>query len=465
MENKKFRIIYDKAQDGLEKTFQVKNGALRHKAGVKFRALPFDTKEKNIVKDFLGICGCFVRIICEVDIQEEFDTETIISQIEEKVNIEESEKEVFRDIIQNLYLSDGTLSVFNLKAMTYIKKERSNEEKVALFLYDVLMNDVLREKFLSLIEKQENNLLNRLIFEGMPSLKSKKYNLETYVNFVPYVQTTFLKDLTFLLSQCELDCKSLQRVLEYYYVFYVSQLALKLNQFHQGEREKVEPLYYTLSWEITSQDRDAYSKGFSYLKKNVEELFSHAVTLEMINHNNLGMRMDYIDLYKYLTENSSDETEQEIVNLIEYYKQNVQDVDWDAFHEEVRDKSGEKAFDQIRELFNLVVYQFHKSTRKAPHDKYKNWIIFFIQERFGKSRGRNGFNFNLTEEDIILFTQIIVGVAGGRIRLKHLFEEMEQRGLFFDRESKKKIIELYEKLNLIEKKSDSGDAQYVRANL
>ena len=42
---------------------------------------------------------------------------------------------------------------------------------------------------------------------------------------------------------------------------------------------------------------------------------------------------------------------------------------------------------------------------------------------------------------------------------------MEHRGLFFDRDSKNKIIELYEKLNLIEKKSDSGDAQYVRANL
>ena len=46
-----------------------------------------------------------------------------------------------------------------------------------------------------------------------------------------------------------------------------------------------------------------------------------------------------------------------------------------------------------------------------------------------------------------------------------LFEEFEKRGISFDRDSKAKIIQLYEKLNLLEKKSDSGDAQYVRSIL
>ncbi|WP_010250378.1 DNA phosphorothioation-dependent restriction protein DptG, partial [Acetivibrio cellulolyticus] len=33
------------------------------------------------------------------------------------------------------------------------------------------------------------------------------------------------------------------------------------------------------------------------------------------------------------------------------------------------------------------------------------------------------------------------------------------------RDSKYKIIEIYEKLNILEKKSDSGDAQYVKSIL
>ena len=67
-------------------------------------------------------------------------------------------------------------------------------------------------------------------------------------------------------------------------------------------------------------------------------------------------------------------------------------------------------------------------------------------------------------DDLILMTKICIN-NNERIKLKILFEEFELRGLFFDRDSKTKIIQLYEKLNLLEKKSDSGDAQYVRSVL
>ncbi|MBY1914559.1 DNA phosphorothioation-dependent restriction protein DptG, partial [Clostridioides difficile] len=52
-----------------------------------------------------------------------------------------------------------------------------------------------------------------------------------------------------------------------------------------------------------------------------------------------------------------------------------------------------------------------------------------------------------------------------KIKLKELFEEYEKRGIYFDRDSQSKVVELFEKLNIIEKKSDSGDAQYVRSIL
>ena len=65
----------------------------------------------------------------------------------------------------------------------------------------------------------------------------------------------------------------------------------------------------------------------------------------------------------------------------------------------------------------------------------------------------------------MMFTQIILEEYQGKIRLSKLFDEFEKRGLLFDRESKKKITDLYEKMNLLEKRSDSGDAQYVKSVL
>ena len=70
------------------------------------------------------------------------------------------------------------------------------------------------------------------------------------------------------------------------------------------------------------------------------------------------------------------------------------------------------------------------------------------------------YNLNMTEDDIILMTKICINDKK-KLKLNILFEEFEKRGLFFDRDSSKKIIQLYEKLNFLEKKSDSGDAQYV----
>lgn len=61
-----------------------------------------------------------------------------------------------------------------------------------------------------------------------------------------------------------------------------------------------------------------------------------------------------------------------------------------------------------------------------------------------------------------MFTRLILFENDGKIRLAKLFDEFAKRGLLFDRESKKHIVELFEKMNVIEKRSDSGDAQYVK---
>ena len=76
-----------------------------------------------------------------------------------------------------------------------------------------------------------------------------------------------------------------------------------------------------------------------------------------------------------------------------------------------------------------------------------------------------GYTIGVTENDIIMFTKIILAENEGKLKLSLLFEKFEERGLIFDRESKRKITELFEKMNFLEKRSDSGDAQYVKSVL
>ena len=71
--------------------------------------------------------------------------------------------------------------------------------------------------------------------------------------------------------------------------------------------------------------------------------------------------------------------------------------------------------------------------------------------------------FNLNQEMLILITAVCIKEE--KMKITQLFEEYEKRGLFFDRDSWDSIVDLFNKLNLIDKKSDSGDIQYVKSIL
>ena len=68
---------------------------------------------------------------------------------------------------------------------------------------------------------------------------------------------------------------------------------------------------------------------------------------------------------------------------------------------------------------------------------------------------------NLSEETLIFITKLCIKNQE-QMRLKDVFKAFERRGIFLDDISKEQATDYYEKLNLIEKKSDSGDAKYVK---
>ena len=155
--------------------------------------------------------------------------------------------------------------------------------------------------------------------------------------------------------------------------------------------------------------------------------------------------------------------EEQLDNLYTEYTSVITDKSWVNFTETNR-QSGSKAFKKVYKLFEAIKYQFDKTTRSRANEAYNNWYVKFVFENFAKKRGNLGYNLNLTEDDIILMTKICINEEE-KIKLNSLFKEFENRGMFFDKDSRLKIVELYEKLNLLEKKSDSGDAQYVKSVL
>lgn len=437
---------------------------LTHSQFNKFKLLPYAANETNLVSNFDGVIGAFSRMVCDKELKDKFDVNEFIENVVDEVEEfeDENSKQSFRNIIKTMFINNENLVDFDVKAMNYIEAS-TQEEKVARFIYSLFFDDELKESLKEHYNKTTKNILKRLVLRALPDLYDKETKVEEYKCYLPFIKEIFKKDFNFLMSDAELYKNSIQRFLEYYNMFYVSQLSMKLSSFENADLYKPEPLYYTLSWESTSKNRTAYKFGYENLKDNMKSLFSHAITLEILNHHNLGVQLGYVELRKIFMENNSIKIAEDIEALIEDYEKRICDKKWDEFKDVIKEDEN-IAFSKVYKLFKVIEFQFVKSGRTRAYESYKNWFKRFIEEKFGKRRGSLGYNLNLTEEDIILLTKICIN-TNEKLKVSLLFEEFENRGIWFDRDSQTRIIQLYEKLNLLEKKSDSGDAQYVKSVL
>lgn len=119
-----------------------------------------------------------------------------------------------------------------------------------------------------------------------------------------------------------------------------------------------------------------------------------------------------------------------------------------------------KTASSLRYLFDSIRTQFENTGRVRAYGSYANKFESYCK-KYLKSRGRSGLMLNLTEEDLIFITKLCIKNQE-QMRLKDVFKAFEKRGIFLDDISQEHATEYYEKLNLIEKKSDSGDAKYVK---
>lgn len=455
---------YEIDLNAISDSFKFTEKGLTHRQGNKYKLLPYAANEKTLVSNFSGVVGAFSRFISNKELKGEFDIDNFIEEVSDQIAEYEGDtsKETFKDIIKSMFVDGNDLVDFDIKTINYISSN-SADEKIAKFLYSVLFDESLKDKVNRHYDRDVDNILYKLVLKALPELKDKNILISDYKCYMPFIKDLFLKDFEFLIENEELYKNSLRRFIEYYYMFYVSQLAIKLNKFEKADLTKADKIYYTLAWESTSKNRTAYKFGWDLLKNSINSLFSHAIVLEMLNHHGLNDQLGYVDLAKVYNSMDDEKISNQIEEVFNAYINQIKDKPWNEFKEVNRDTEI-NGFNRVYKLFDAVEYQFVKTTRTRAYDAYKNWFIKFVYDNFAKRRGSLGYNLNMTEDDIILMTKICIKNKE-RMKLNTLFDEFELRGIFFDRDSKIKIIQLYEKLNLLEKKSDSGDAQYVRSVL
>lgn len=463
-------MVYTLSLDSFNSTFAVKEDGtkLTHRSGKRFKLFPFIAN--NNIEPVMDLSGLIGRYLSQIEEKEPvlITPEALIQRLKDdnETTIELGKEEIFEQVVRHMFFDkEGQIRPINLRMLAQTPCDKSNECKLADYLVDVLGDvDVLQKHIVRASKRVEaqSNVLERFAASKLESLPSSRKMGNEYQRITNAVKQKFEEDFEYILGARNRTRDYLIPLLEFYYFAYTAQAALQLNRFLDGERSKCVPLYFCLDWEKTSQNRPCFEEGWNRLQYAVKRIFAHAITLEILNQTEEGTApIDYIGLQELINGDPGEDHRiaEQIKVLTDSYRKAIPDCT--EMSELCRKESsdGETAA-EIRFLFESVRVQFENTVRNRPYSSYAEKFEEYSR-KFLKRRGRSGMMLNLSEETLILLTKISIKDQE-KMRLNDVFAEFEARGVFLDNHSKSEIMHYYEKLNLIEKKSDSGDAQYVK---
>lgn len=461
-------MSYIISTDAFKTTFAVAPDGRRltHHSGKRIKVFPFNTTQQSTspaVETFDSLIGYYLTLIDGIN-PKFLSKDELIERLEEETEIEPGKEDLFRGAVSQLFFENGQLRSLNLRMREYMPCVEPAEKRIAEYLVDVLGDcGCLRRHMKEALRNLEmrSNVLEGLIISKLEAEDNKAREELHYSRITDALKTVFEQDFEYILASEIRTRDYLVPLLEFYYFSYTAQACLQLNRFDDGDPQSNRPIYFCLDWEKTSQSRLCFTEGWQRLESSLDKMFAHIITLEILNQTESSDQFDYVKLIR-MADTSAEEDARisgQIRQLTTMYRNAIDCAQMRELTPSAHPRG--KTASEIRFLFDSVRVQFEMTDRRKPYSSYAEKFERFCKRNYLKFRGRSGFMLNISEETLVFLTKICVKEQE-KLRLKDVFCEFERRGVFFDSISQEQIAQYFEKLNLIEKKSDSGDAKYVK---
>ena len=407
---------------------------------------------------FYNIFGEFSRILLDKKLDENSPLENLTQDIMNNrgiLYIQEGNEENFETLLDEFIFDEkGDLKLSHPSLYHYIplsdNKHKTGEKEVALFIRDIFCfgNDDLVIFFQS---KNPNHVLIDLILENTPQLENNVTE-KKYFSKLDYINNLFNDDIKFAIENEKFFLDNMDIFFAFYYFFYISQLILKLKKRSDFD-DSVEELYYMLDWE----SRKAPKTGYDLLKDACYATFPRISLISQLNTlfgTKYCLENELIDYFNKLDDESKQNFSCCLKQWILDYRQLRQ------FEESYSFENPNASYEELVE----ILYDSLNDDEKGVSYKSKKLFTQNLEEMakkyFLKLGYQHRFVLNINRDMLLMITALCV--KDEKIKLKQLFKEYEKRGIFFDKYSKKEVESFLTKLNLIDKKSDSGDAKYVK---
>lgn len=377
----------------------------------------------------------------------------------------------FTRMMKDIMFVNGNLNITDSAFLKYLplvpnderisakdrKKYNDGQRKLGNYLFSMLSDDMQSSG-----HKVVPNLFSRILQDALSPLRSssEETRARDYV-VLPYIKKSFEEDLKWMLEQEEaVKVKYLHLFLHFYACYAVMQAIVMINSNKQEKASFPAPFYYILNCEKASVNHDAVLRGWSYQipKSSLDKLYGKSQALDILNSvlgGNVGF---YSDIVEKLNETDFEDNKELCNELLKKYQ--------DEKHEVFSRRTSEDGSIEKREI-NVQSYEEFISTLEylctglqSPSyiSRMRKKVIDMMSVRFLQSRRGN---FVLVLDNEMLTFLVALFTKSKKTKLEDMYKLFNRYGIHFNRGSRLAIEEYLLKLNLLDRKSDSGEAQYV----
>ena len=259
---------------------------ITHHQNDRFKLFPYTASGKTpIVTDMKDVIGDFIKTAIGVETPNT-DFQVLIEKVKDETGVDDEDEDSLANIIRALFFYDNKFVADNIGLYAYKgATENSSVEKLARYLNDVFqIGSDETAAINSAMQKYPYNAIEKLITDCLGSVPSGKEQWDkSYFPVFEDAGQKFKEDFRFMLDNGMSTPEDLSDLLSLYYFYYTSQTCIALDQFGNGSRTQQTKLYFALDWEKVSANRECCKGGMKKLYDNVMHIFSHAITLELLN--------------------------------------------------------------------------------------------------------------------------------------------------------------------------------------
>ena len=347
----------------------------------------------------------------------------------------------------NLYRISPELLIFKLNE----GKSKSADSRLGKFFLNLLQDFYIKEK-----PKTKLNFIERDIVDTFDKSLLQKGAAGSFTEIasertaLPFLSELFARDLQFLNSKPKYFINFATDFLKLYAFLYTAQLAINLGAWKQGKPKSMK-CFFIIDNERASHER-TWVKDFGYkqFEKAIQKVFPYLSMSESLQESS-STRFPLWELAEQLDESHLSALNKYTQNFIEHRKFEIEaPVEADPLM-------------ALENLLQLSEKQFQKGeTRHGVNTDYVKTIENEFSSHFVQNRGRAGRVLVFNQDYILLLTNLAIGKVREQLRFHELMMEFEKRGVYFDKQSQKVLVDFYERIGNVDRMSDSGDAVYVR---